>query len=280
MQEATFHELADLALKSTGQSIPVAKAYLVEARIAHILRREGFAGADDLVACMKARPNPSFEAEILAALQSRETWFFRDRDRLHRLVSGILPERLRHSKAGRIRIWCAGVSTGQEAYSLAMLLKEADTPALKGAKIDITGTDICRKSLDQARAGLYGHFEVQNGLSVHRLLANFERLETGHWQVSEELRERIGFRHHNLVDANTNLGQFDIILCRNVISGMDPSRRRTVCESLADQLTPGGIVLLGERETLSAQKDCALEPSRQMGGAFSAVDKDRRTRAA
>ena len=280
MQEASFHELADLALKATGQAIPVSKAYLVEARLAHILRREGFAGPDELVACLQARPNPVFEAEIAAALQTRETWFFRDRERLQRLVGEVIPERLRHSKAGRIRIWCAGVSTGQEAYSLAMLLQEAETPALKGARIDITATDICRKSLDQARAGLYGHFEVQNGLSVHRLLANFERLDTGHWQVSEELRERIGFRHHNLVDKDARLGQFDIIVCRNVLSGMDPSRRGAVCEALADQLLPGGIVLLGETETLSAERNCALEPSRVMGGAFSAVDKARRTRAA
>lgn len=280
MQEATFHELADLALKQTGQAIPVSKAYLVEARLAHILRREGFATPDDLVACLNARPNPVFEAEIVAALQTRTTWFFRDRERLNQLVSDVLPERVRDSKAGRIRIWCAGVSTGQEAYSLAMLLKEADIPALKGARIDITATDICRKALDQARGGLYGHFEVQTGLSVHRLLANFERLETGHWQVSEELRERIGFRQHNLVDPQARLGQFDIILCRNVVSNMDASRRGAVCEGLADQLQPGGIVLLGEKETLSAERNCALEPSRLMGGAFSAVDKARRTQAA
>ncbi len=280
MQDATFNELADLALRSTGQSIPVSKSYLVEARLAPILRREGFPGCDELAACLKARPNSRLEAEVAASLQTRETWFFRDRDRLLRLVHQGLTERLKHSKAGRLRIWCAGVSTGQEAYSLAILLKEADRRGLKGARIEITATDICRKSLDQARAGLYGHFEVQNGLSVHRLMDNFERLDTGHWQVSEELRERIGFRHQNLIDDEAMLGQFDAILCRNVLCAMSASIREQTCARLARQLLPGGIVLLGEKEHIVSAPDSSLQPSRRLRGAYEAARPGKQNAAA
>lgn len=274
MQEATFNTLADLALSTTGQFISPAKAYLVEARLSNILRREGFASCDDLVACLEARPNPLFEAEIAAALQTRQTWFFRDRDTLQRIVKDVIPGKLKQSKAGRLKILCAGVSTGQEAYSLAILLAE-HSEALSGARIDITATDICKQSLNTARAGTYGHFEIQRGLSVHRLMRHFDQLETGQWQASEDLRRAIGFRQHNLLDADAPLGQFDIILCRHVLSGMSKSMRGKAAELLTKKLTLGGLLFLGEGETLSGASP-VFEPSRIYRGGWDVVPAARR----
>ncbi len=278
MQEATFNTLADLALKTTGQFISPSKAYLVEARLSNILRREGFASCDDLVACLDARPNPVFEGEVAAALQTRQTWFFRDRDMLGRLVSDVIPAKLKQSKAGRLRILCAGVSTGQEAYSLAILLGE-HSQALAGARIDITATDICKQSLNTARAGTYGHFDIQRGLSVHRLMRHFDQLETGQWQASEELRRAIGFRQHNLLDAEAPLGQFDIIICAHVLSGMSKSMRARAADLLTKKLVPGGLLFLGHGETLSGSTP-AFEPSRTHRGAWEVVPEARRKKVA
>ncbi|MEM1106905.1 MAG: protein-glutamate O-methyltransferase CheR [Pseudomonadota bacterium] len=274
MQEATFHALADLALNQTGQYIAPAKAYLVATRLSALVRREGFASCDELVACLQARPNPVFEAEIVAALQTRQTWFFRDRDVLARLVGEIIPQKLKGSKSGRLKILCTGVSTGQEAYSLAILLGE-HSQVLRGARIDITATDICKQSLNIARAGTYGHFEIQNGLSIHRLLDHFTQLETGQWQASEELRRGIGFRSHNLLDETAPLGHFDVILCRHVLSGMGRAQRQKAAHRLTDKLAHGGLVFLGEGETLTGATD-RLEPSHRHRGAWIYVPEGQR----
>jgi chemotaxis protein methyltransferase CheR len=257
MQDTVFNALADLALNASGQSIPPSKAYLIEARLAPILRREGFGELSNLVHCLESRQNPVLRAEIAAALLSRDTWFFREPGALETLVRTKLPERLAASQAGRIRIWCAGGSTGQEAYSLAMLLEDEAQTA--GAKIELLSTDLCKQSSEKARTGIFGHYDVQRGLSVHRLLKHFTRLESGDWQASEALRNRISFRVHNLLEPAGGLGKFDIILCRNVLSGMTRSARVRTAESLANQLAPGGVILLADGETLQGLTD-RLEP--------------------
>lgn len=268
MQDTVFNALADLALNASGQAIPPSKAYLIEARLAAILRREGFGELSNLVHCLESRQNPVLRAEIAAALLSRDTWFFRDPAALGALVSTKLPERLAASQAGRIRIWCAGGSTGQEAYSLAMLLE--DEAHVSGAKIEILSTDLCKQSSEKARTGIFGHYEVQRGLSIQRLLKHFTRLESGDWQASEALRNRISFRVHNLLEPAGGLGKFDIILCRNVLSGMTRSARTRTTESLANQLAPGGLILLAEGESLQGLTD-RLEPAGDLRGGWVAA---------
>jgi chemotaxis protein methyltransferase CheR len=259
MQEAVFNALADLAHTTSGQIIPASKAYLIEARLAGIARREGFGSLEDLVHCLESRQNPVFRAEIAAALLSRDTWFFREPGSLETVIRSRLPERLAASPSGRVRIWCAGGSTGQEAYSLSMLLDE--TPAgLTGAKVEILSTDLCKVATEKARQGIFGHYEVQRGLSIHRLLKHFTRLESGDWQASEALRSRISFRVHNLLEPAGGLGKFDIILCRNVLTEMSRSARARVAESLANQLAPGGLILTAQGESLQGLTE-RLEPA-------------------
>ncbi len=261
MLESTYNELADLALKRTGQTIPISKSYLMETRLSAITRREGFGSLDDLANCLKARPNPVFEAEITAALVSKESYWFRDRDILTDIVENILPARLKASNTGRLKIWCAGGSSGQEAYSLAILLSETGQAALKGARIDIVSTDVCKSVTEKARRGHFGHFDVQRGLSIHRLLTHFHRLETEQWEISEALRGRVSFRQHNLMEDCSVLGQYDVILCRHVLSGMSRASRMRVADALAAQLSPGGVIALGQGEGLIGLTD-ALEPAR------------------
>ena len=273
MQDDVFSELADLALKGSGQSIPKSKAYLIEARLAPIARREGFGSMEDLVHCLKSRANPAFIAEVASALVSRDTSFFRDREALKRVLEEVLPARLKAGNTGRLKVWFAGGSTGQEAYSLAIQLEDELPPALRGAKIEILSTDICKvatETTEQARLGRYGHYDVQKGLSIHRLTKHFNRLETGQWEASETLRGRVSFRQHNLLESAAGLGKFDVIFCRNVLSGMARSARIRVVESLSNQLVPGGLILLGQGEGLIGLTD-KLEPARDFRGAWVAA---------
>jgi chemotaxis protein methyltransferase CheR len=260
MQDTIFNALADLALNASGQSIPASKAYMIEARLAAVARREGFGSLEDLVHCLESRQNPVFRAEVAAALLSRDTWFFREPGSLDGLVKNRLPERIAASSSGRIRLWCAGGSTGQEAYSLALLLEDEAPAGLAGAKVEILSTDLCKQAIEKARSGTFGHYEVQRGLSIHRLLKHFTRLDSGDWQASEALRTRVSFRVHNLLEPAGGLGKFEIILCRNVLSGMARSARVRVVESLANQLAPGGLIVLGDGESLYSLTD-RLEPA-------------------
>jgi len=279
MQESTFNELADLALRQSGQNIPASKAYLMEARLSTIARRENFATLDDLVHCLKARPNPRFEQEVASALTGKSTRFFADRELLDKIVDTALPMRLEHSKTGRLRVWCAGVSTGQEAWSLAMLLREAVGSPLTNAEIEIVGTDLSTPCIETAKQGIYGHFDVQKGLSIHRLMTNFDRRDNGDWSIKAELHEKVRFRRHNLLESTRDLGQFDIIICCNVLSGLAQAARAQVVETLSAHLLPEAFLFAGTDENLQGVSP-SIKPSRALRGAFERDISGKKTEAA
>lgn len=267
MQESTYNELADLALRTTGQHIPASKSYLMDARLSNISRRESFATLDDLVHCLKARPNQRFEQEIAAALTNKRTHFFRERELLAQIVGNALPHRLKQSKNGRLRIWCAGVSTGQEVWSLAIRLREEVGSPLASADIEIIGTDISVDCTETANQGTYGHFEVQKGLSIHRLMTNFARENSGDWTVNKDLRDGISFRRHNLLHPAQDLGNFDLIICTHVISGLAKPAQQEVLTHLSRQLLPGGFLFAAPSEQIEGINP-VIKPSRDMRGAF------------
>lgn len=272
MQESTFNELADLALRLSGQHFAPSKAYLMEARLSTISRRESFATLDDLVHCLKARPNQRFEQEVAAALTSKHTSFFKHREVLDQIVNHALPARLKLSKNGRLRIWCAGVASGQEAWSLTMLINEQVGSALSNAEISILGSDLSTDSIERAERGLYGHYEVQKGLSIHRLMTNFTRHSTGEWEINEALRHSVSFRRHNLLHPAQDLGAFDIIFCGNVLGGLAPQAKKDALATMTRQLLPNAFLFLGPDETAEGVTD-VVKPSREMRGAFVKHDK-------
>ncbi|MEM8617289.1 MAG: protein-glutamate O-methyltransferase CheR [Pseudomonadota bacterium] len=267
MQDATFNEIANLALQETGQTFRASKAYLMEARLAPISRREGFATLDDLAQCLRARPNPRFRKEIAAALTAKRTQFFAERAVLDQIVNHALPARLKHSKTGRLRVLCAGVSTGQEAWSLAILLSELIDAPVSKADIEIVGTDVSTPALQQAEAASYGHFDVQKGLSIHRLMTHFSRHDSGDWSLKAPLREHVKFRRHNLLSGTGELGQFDVILCRDVLRDMAPPSRQKATQHLSEALLPGGYLFTGAAESLIAVVE-GLNPASDMRGAY------------
>lgn len=272
MQESTFNELADLALRLSGQHFAPSKAYLMEARLSSISRRESFATLDDLVHCLKARPNQRFEQEVAAALTGKHTSFFKHREVLDQIVHHALPNRLALSKNGRLRIWCAGVSSGQEAWSLAMLINEQVGSALANAEISILGSDLSTDAIERAERGIYGHYEVQKGLSIHRLMTSFTRQSTGDWEINEGLRKSVSFRRHNLLHPAQDLGAFDVILCSDVLGGLSLQAKKDVLATMTRQLLPNAFLFLGPDETAEGITD-TVKPSREMRGAFEKRDK-------
>ncbi|MEO0607607.1 MAG: CheR family methyltransferase [Pseudomonadota bacterium] len=279
MQESTFNELSDLALRLSGQHIAASKAYLLEARLSTISRRENLATLDDLVHCLKARPNPRFEQEVAAALSSKKTSFFCERALLEKIVTQALPERLSHSKTGRLRVWCAGASTGQEAWSLAIRLSEEMGSALARAEIEIVGTDLSTQCVETAKTGTYGHFDVQKGLSIHRLMTNFSRKDNGDWVIGDAFHRNVNFRRHNLLDSARDLGAFDIIICSNVLGGLAPAAQRLAIENMSAQLLPEALFFAAPDETIEGLSS-AIKPSRALRGAFERDTTEKKTAAA
>lgn len=279
MQENTFNELADLALRHSGQKISASKSYLMEARLSAISRRENFATLDDLVHCLKARPNPRFEQEVAAALTAKKTGFFRERDLIEKVVGQALPKRLSESKTGRLRVWCAGASTGQEVWSLAIRLREDMGSPLAKAEIEIIGTDISSDCVETAKQGLYGHFEVQKGLSIHRLMTNFRRQDSGDWEINEDFHQNVRFRRHNLLQSARDLGSFDVVLCCNLLGDLAETTKPTVLETLSAQLLPGAFFFAGANEAIEGLTH-TLKPSRDLRGAFERDTAARKTQAA
>lgn len=279
MQESTFNELSDLALRLSGQHIAASKAYLLEARLSTISRRENLATLDDLVHCLKARPNPRFEQEVAAALSSKKTCFFAERDLIEKTVTQALPQRLSHSKTGRLRVWCAGVSTGQEAWSLAIRLSEEMGSTLARAEIEIVGTDLSTNCIETAKTGTYGHFDVQKGLSIHRLMTNFSRKDNGDWSIGDAFHQNVNFRRHNLLDPARDLGAFDIIICANVLGGLAPAAQRRAIENLSAQLLPEAYLFAAPGENIEGISSL-IKPSRALRGAFERDTTDKKTAAA
>lgn len=267
MDETTFQDVAELALNGSGQLIPPTKSYLIEARLGPILRREGLGEVSDLMGILKARPQSKLGDEAVSALTSKTSGFFSGRETLERIVDHVLPMMAPSARDKTLRIWCAGGAGGHEACSLAILLEESEHEALAGIDVEILSTDISEQMTTAARTGKFGHFDVQKGLSIQRLLEHFTRLDTGEWQISPKVASRIAVRTHNLLDDAAGLGQFDVILCRNVISGMaKPMRARTLI-NIARQLTDSGVLFLGPGETATGLVD-GLKPSRDVRGAF------------
>jgi chemotaxis protein methyltransferase CheR len=247
--------LASLLEARTGQQLSMNRRWRIDTALAAIVRARGFASVDQLVSRLVSGREAALSEQVIEALLNNETYFFRDRLPFDLLLGGPL-KRLEQARSAekRLSIWCAGCSTGQEAYSLAMSF--ADEPARwQGWKIDITGTDLSRAAIERARAGIYSQFEVQRGLPVTQMIRWFEELGGGDWRVSPKLRERVRFDVRNLIEPPPHPGRFDIILCRNVLLYFAPDMRRLAFGRLAEACQGDGTLMLGAGETVIGQTE-------------------------
>ena len=247
--------LATLLEQRTGQQIGPNRLWRVETVLKSLMKARGIPDLAGLVAALGVARDPALANDVVEALLNNETFFFRDAQAFEQVRVGAL-DVLRDARAGtkRLAIWCAGCSTGQEAYSLAMTF--ADSPARwDGWTIDITATDVSDAALEKARAGYYSQFEIQRGLPVSAMLRWFEQVGQD-WRVKRELARYLRFRRHNLLMAQT--GRFDLVLCRNVLLYFSPERRREAFDRLAGSLAPDGYLMLGAGETVIGQTDAFI----------------------
>jgi len=244
--------LAGLLEARTGQQLTMSRRWRIETALSSLLKERGIATLDELITILVMGREPALADLVVEALLNNETYFFRDRQPFDLLSSHFLPAlaKARHSKK-HLKIWSAGCSTGQEPYSLAMLFAE-DALKWQGWTIDVLGTDVSSAVVDRARAGTYTQFEVQRGLGINQMIRWFSECEDG-WRAAEALRKTVRFQVHNILENAPHPGQFDVILCRNVLLYLSPEKRTMAFERLASALAPDGALMLGAGETVIGQ---------------------------
>lgn len=254
MTPAEFDMLAAQVRQRSGLVVGRDKFYLLESRLVPIARRRGLAGLDDLVTLVARGGDEELLREITEAMTTNESFFFRDMRPFEIFSAETLPHLLK-LRAGmkRLRIWSAACSSGQEPYSLAMILQD-HAAELEGWTVELLGTDLSTEMLDKARIGLYSQFEVQRGLPVQMLMAHFSRVGQ-HWQIAPGLRSMVAFERVNLIDDLSPLGEFDVVFCRNVLMYFDLPTRAKVLDNIARQIPLDGALYLGGAETVLGTTD-------------------------
>lgn len=256
VSQASHQIIADLLAARTGQHLTESRRWRVGTALSGVFRENGITNIDQLV-CLLAQPENSQQGrdlsqKVVEALLNNETYFFRDKPTFDQLPSDILPKLAQlRERSQRLSIWCAGCSTGQEVYSLAMLFAE-QAEQWQGWSIDILGTDVSHSVIAAARGGLYSQFEVQRGLGVSQMLRHFEENHRG-WQVVEPTRCVARFKQHNVLDALPTRQPVDLILCRNVLLYFGPETRQRAFSRLHSALAPDGFLMLGAGETVVGQ---------------------------
>jgi len=246
LSQAEFVFVSTLVRKEAAIVLAPGKEYLVEARLIPVARAVGAAGVTEFLAELQRRPNPANQRRIIDALTTNETSWFRDREPFAALTDVVLPELIKARSATRkIRVWSAASSSGQEAYSLAMLLSEA-LPT--GWTYEIMGTDISTEMVKRAETGEYSQVEVNRGLPAKQLVQYFERAGA-HWRITAALRKNVSFRLMNLTVPLPAMQPFDVIFLRNVLIYFDVATKRTVLQNAAKLLRPDGLLFLGAAET-------------------------------
>jgi chemotaxis protein methyltransferase CheR len=252
ISDSSSRILAGLLEARTGQQLTMSRRWRIETALSALLRERGIATLDELITILVMGKEPSLSERVVEALLNNETYFFRDRSPFDLLARHALPElATRRAKSKRLRIWSAGCSTGQEAYSLSMLFAE-EPDKWRGWTIDILGSDVSMSCIDRSRAGTYSQFEVQRGLGINQMIKWFEECADG-WRAVEELRKPLRFQVHNLLEPPPHPGGFDIVLCRNVLLYLSPDKKALAFERLVASMAEDGWLMLGAGETVIGQ---------------------------
>ena len=253
MTPPDYEYLRKILKDHSGLDLSADKQYLIESRLLPLSRKCGVPGIGELVQKMKSGSS-SIIAQVVEAMTTNETFFFRDKIPFDHFRDTIMPEMLK-ARASRksIRIWCAAGSTGQEPYSLAKSLKEMGA-VLAGWRVEIIATDLSTEVLEKSKSGVYSQFEVQRGLPIQLLVKYFK--QNGElWQVSPELRAMVQHRQLNLLHDFSQLGTFDVIFCRNVLIYFDQDTKINIFGRLAKAMEGDGFLVLGAAETVVGLTD-------------------------
>ena len=249
MSPDDFTLLSGILKERSGLVLTPDKVYLLESRLVPLARKRGMAGLDDLVKAIRLKRDEPLLRDVTDAMTTNESFFFRDTTPFDRFRKVVLPELLNlRADQKRIRIWCAACSTGQEPYSIAMILRE-EAARLAGWKIEIIGTDLSREVLEKSKAGIYSQFEVQRGLPIQMLVKYFAKVGEL-WQIDASIRAMVSFKEINLLRPFTELGALDVVFCRNVLIYFDQPAKADVLGRVAQTMPKDGYLFLGGAETV------------------------------
>ena len=259
-----YDYMRKLLKERSGLVLAADKQYLVESRLLPVARRAAVNGLTELVQKLKQPNNENLIVDVVEAMTTNESFFFRDKVPFDHFREIMMPALLAaRASQRRIRIWCAACSTGQEPYSLAMCLKDMGSQ-IAGWRIEILGTDLSLEVLEKAKAGIYSQFEVQRGLPIQTLVKYFT--QTGEmWQIAPEIRAMVQYRPLNLLHDFSNLGAFDVVFCRNVLIYFDQDTKILVLERLARMMEPDSYLVLGAAETVVGLTETFKPKAEQRG---------------
>lgn len=254
MTPADYEFLRQFLKERSGLVLSNDKQYLIDSRLMPVARDAGLSSISELVAKLKTPLGRSVGEKVVEAMTTNESFFFRDKTPFENFEKVMLPNLMEARRNQRsIRIWCAAASTGQEPYSVAMILKDMGLKA-SAFRFEIIGTDISREVLDRAKAGTYSQFEVQRGLPIQMLLDYFKQ-DGDTWTISSAIRQMVQLRQLNLFDSFTSLGKFDVVFIRNVLIYFEQQAKVEILERVAKQMYPDGYMVLGAAETVVGLTD-------------------------
>ncbi len=250
MKQEDFDLFSVIVKQRSGLVLTSDKSYLLESRLIPVARKWNLKTIEDLAVLVRSRRDETLLRDITEAMTTNETFFFRDQKPFDQFKNVVLPNLLK-SRASKkhIRVWSAASSSGQEAFSLAMILSE-EAIKLQGWKIDILGTDISSEMVERSKRGVFSQFEVQRGLPITLLVKYFTQIGTDKWQIKDSIRQMVQFREANLLLDFGPIGSFDVVFCRNVLIYFDQATKTRVLENIANIMPPDGTLFLGGAETV------------------------------
>jgi chemotaxis protein methyltransferase CheR len=252
-----FNYIRGLVRDHSALLLEPGKEYLVESRLSSVVQQEGFSSFQGMVESLRSAPFGELHRKVIEAMANNETLFFRDARAFAMLKNTLMPRLLAaRSQERSLNVWCAACSSGQEPYSVAMMLRELVPVA--SWNLRIVGSDLSRDVLDRARAGRYSQLEVNRGLPAHLLVKYFQR-ERGGWTLRPVIRDMVEFHQINLIEPWPRLPRMDLVLLRNVLIYVGPDTKKSILRRVGRLLAPGGHMLLGAAET-TTNADAAFEP--------------------
>jgi chemotaxis protein methyltransferase CheR len=246
----TNYQLLRKALQEfSGLALTDNKMYLVESRLQSVAQAHQYQSLDQLIEELKGPKGRILNMEIAEAMATPETFFFRDKKPFDQFKDVVIPRLLEaNAKTKQVQIWCCACSSGQEPYSLAMIIDELKVSVLKGWQVKILATDFSNKILQRAKEAAYTQFEVQRGLPIQYLMKYFVQKEQ-QWVIKDTLKNMVEFHNFNLLHSPAGLGRFDVIFCRNVLFYFDIENKQKILHNLGTVLNPHGVLFLGSAES-------------------------------
>jgi chemotaxis protein methyltransferase CheR len=252
-----FEQFRVFLEKACGILLGENKQYLVSSRLNKLMEQQGIKSLGELVQRIQAQPRGGLREQVVDAMTTNETLWFRDTYPFEVLKNKVIPEFIKNNPGQRLRMWSAACSSGQEPYSISMAIDEFERSNLGQLKMgaQIVATDLSGSMLNNCETGEYDSLAIARGLSQERLQRYFDTKGPGRWAVKPAIRSRVEFRSFNLLDSYAALGKFDIVFCRNVLIYFSAQVKKDILLRIHSTLKPGGYLFLGASEALNGLPD-------------------------